>query len=129
MVVLERFKSFVVNLVLFLFISSLCLFVLEVIYLHVKDVPLDGSIPLEDNSASAERIFRKSLNDVLGHELNPDTSAIYKGTNFTINSFGMRDKQYSLEKPEGVYRIAVLGDSIIWCGGCGSVSYRIFSNH
>lgn len=28
------------------------------------------------------------------------------------NSFGMRDKEYTMKKPDGVYRIAVLGDSV-----------------
>ena len=30
-----------------------------------------------------------------------------------INSYGWRDKEWSLKKPENVYRIAVLGDSMV----------------
>lgn len=33
------------------------------------------------------------------------------------NSFGFTDKERSLKKPKGVYRIAVLGDSFIWGDG------------
>lgn len=35
-------------------------------------------------------------------------------TYITTNSHGMRDKEYSYEKPENTFRVAVLGDSFTW---------------
>jgi lysophospholipase L1-like esterase len=35
-------------------------------------------------------------------------------TEVRVNSAGLRDEEYTLEKPEGVTRIAVLGDSFVW---------------
>ena len=34
-------------------------------------------------------------------------------TQFTYNSYGMKDKEYSIAKPGGIYRIAFFGDSMI----------------
>jgi lysophospholipase L1-like esterase len=46
----------------------------------------------------------------------PNYDFHYKTDEFDIrtrfNSMGLRDKDYSLEKPDGIYRIVVLGDSI-----------------
>ncbi|MEX2114920.1 MAG: SGNH/GDSL hydrolase family protein [Pirellulales bacterium] len=41
------------------------------------------------------------------------------GTTLSTNRWGMRDQDYSKEKPEGVYRIALLGDSIPFGHGVG----------
>jgi len=41
----------------------------------------------------------------------PNTQAFLMGQDVKINSHGLRDREFSLEKPPGVYRIMVLGDS------------------
>lgn len=41
----------------------------------------------------------------------PNGSAFLMGVPVSINSHGLRDREYSLEKPPGVYRIVMLGDS------------------
>src|SRR5215472_9264005 len=41
----------------------------------------------------------------------PNRSAFLMGVPVSINSDGLRDRDFSLEKPPGVYRIMMLGDS------------------
>lgn len=40
-------------------------------------------------------------------------------TTFRTNSRGLRDREYSIEKPNGVNRIVVIGDSFTWGWGVG----------
>lgn len=49
------------------------------------------------------KCYRQSK--LFGYELIPNVAEY-------INSFGMHDKEYTLKKPEGVFRILLLGDSI-----------------
>lgn len=49
--------------------------------------------------------------DVLVYELIPNYSGIIKDAPFTVNSFGMRDKEYVKEKTPGTFRIAFMGAS------------------
>ena len=50
--------------------------------------------------------------DFLEFFLKPNLNLRLFGHPFTTNRHGMRDRDYAIEKPEGVYRIAVLGSSI-----------------
>jgi len=60
-----------------------------------------------------------SDNPILVYELIPNTRVQYDGswvklnrtTIETVNSDGFRGRDYSVDKPKGVYRIVVLGDS------------------
>jgi hypothetical protein len=45
------------------------------------------------------------------YELKPDLNALFRGKRITTNSQGLADKEYSLEKPANVFRIAVVGSS------------------
>jgi hypothetical protein len=47
----------------------------------------------------------------LGFVHAPNTSAFLMGVDVRINSQGLRDREYSHAKPEGVYRVLMLGDS------------------
>ena len=44
-------------------------------------------------------------------EHRPSTEVMYKGALQATNQWGMRDREYTLEKPQGTYRIAVMGSS------------------
>ena len=46
------------------------------------------------------------------YEAIPNAKGRVWGTDVAINSAGFRDRDYSVKKPAGVYRIAVIGDSI-----------------
>jgi hypothetical protein len=51
-------------------------------------------------------------NDMLLFELKPNLHRTLFGQPFTTNSHGLRDREYTLKKSPGVFRIAVLGSSI-----------------
>ena len=60
------------------------------------------------------RSFRLSDNPVLKYELMPGS----KDGRSTISRAGLRDREFSIKKPDGVYRIVVIGDSVtygLWC--------------
>jgi len=54
-------------------------------------------------SASTER--------KLGYEFKPNVDGYFKLARFRTNSRGLRDREYSLEKPPDTFRVAVLGAS------------------
>jgi lysophospholipase L1-like esterase len=56
-------------------------------------------------------IVRLHPDNKIVYELRPHTKGIFVGQQISINSLGMRDKERSLEKPPGVFRILALGDS------------------
>lgn len=49
--------------------------------------------------------------DFMEVELNPSASVTFYDKTFTTNRWGMRDRDYELNKPSGTYRIALLGAS------------------
>jgi hypothetical protein len=50
-------------------------------------------------------------NNLLRYELRPSVTGQYRGIAWQTNRWGMRDKDYTLERPAGCYRIAILGAS------------------
>ncbi|CAN5375514.1 hypothetical protein BH10ACI3_BH10ACI3_05500 [soil metagenome] len=57
-----------------------------------------------------------SVDEILGYSLTPNASGRYRkeGLSFVqINSDGFRDVEHAVEKPAGVYRIALVGDSYV----------------
>ncbi len=68
--------------------------------------------PFRGIQKSRELILRESPNPDMIYELTPNMEGVAWGQNVKINSFGFRDREYSLKKPDGTYRMVVLGDSI-----------------
>lgn len=60
--------------------------------------------------------FRLTRNPLLGYELVPHYQSDHAGEMVDFaekaNSLGFRDREHELKKPEGTYRILILGDSI-----------------
>ena len=57
--------------------------------------------------------------DFMDMELRPNSSIIFRGKPFHVNSWGMRDRDYTLAKPANSYRIALLGPSYVMGSGVG----------
>jgi hypothetical protein len=55
--------------------------------------------------------------DMLRYDLLPSVNSTWKGASFRTNRWGMRDKDYTLKRPQGVYRIALVGSSLSLGGG------------
>lgn len=59
--------------------------------------------------------FRRSENPQLRYELLPGSP---DGRRLKISSAGLRDREYSLDKPAGTFRIAMVGDSVTFGYRC-----------
>ena len=57
-------------------------------------------------------------------ELRPDMDITFKGVRMRTNRWGMRDRDYSMEKPAGAYRMAVMGASYVM--GAGVADHESF---
>jgi hypothetical protein len=68
-----------------------------------------------DYRDSSERIMRKIDRDGLIHDLRPHAKATHDGIDYATNDDGLRDDHdYALEKPPGVRRVIMLGDSFVF---------------
>ena len=65
----------------------------------------------------ARDIKRVSDNPEIAHEHIPGTSGTYMGVPVAINSVGLRDREYPPQKPPGMTRILMLGDSVTFGWG------------
>ncbi len=73
-------------------------------YLHIKK-------PVYTPSGLKELIW----------ELSPGAEGEMHGIRYKINSLGLRDVEYSLKKPDGVFRIGVVGDSVVFGYGVADI--------
>jgi len=63
-------------------------------------------------------MIRRSPDLAIQYELEPNLRAVrYKKVHVTTNAAGWRDREYTLEKPAGTFRVAVIGDSFTMADG------------
>jgi D-alanyl-lipoteichoic acid acyltransferase DltB (MBOAT superfamily) len=62
-------------------------------------------------------ILHERERDMLTRELVPSKHVVWNGKDVTTNRWGMRDQEYTREKPEGTYRIALVGPSLAMGSG------------
>jgi len=106
-----------INVTLLIVTFCICLIVAEITYRIVYKIPLSGNLIKEDSGDHRILTFQKSTNDVLVYEPIPNVKSKFEGKDTRINSWGMRDREYTVKKPQNAYRIAVLGDSLTY-GTC-----------
>ena len=101
-----KIKKIAIILSIFLIILILFFFFGEIItrFFHLSKVS-------PGNTGSIFLFIEKAENLELGYQLKPNSEGYFHGVKVEINSQGLRDNNYSLEKPEGVFRIVVIGDS------------------
>jgi lysophospholipase L1-like esterase len=87
-----------------LFVALLLEGMLRVAFYHSKDFSMEMW-------KYAVQIKHPVADPKLSFAHRPNSHAFLMGVDVQINSQGLRDREYSLTKPAGVYRIMLLGDS------------------
>jgi len=107
----KRKKELLKNGALVVVVVALFLFVMEV-RLRLTSNP-------DFQAQDAKEYFE--YNELLGWRNKPHSKGYLATTEFNVsikhNSIGLRDKEYSVEKPPGSRRILVFGDSFTWGSG------------
>src|SRR5215469_739614 len=105
---MARHPSVLLNIVLLAFALLLGCIAMEVALRVIFAHSLDFSMEMWKY---AVKLKRPVANPDLSFAHVPNRSAFLMGVPVSINSEGMRDREFSLEKPPGVYRVMMLGDS------------------
>ena len=96
-------------------IFRLCLVLLG-IFLTLVVVEISVRFYLAETQIISDKDCRRE-DKLLHHSLIPNTSCRSRTSEwdikFKVNSLGLRDNEYSLEKPKGIFRILMLGDSFV----------------
>ena len=105
---MARHPSVLLNIVLLAFALLLGCIAMEVVLRVIFDHSLDFSMEMWKY---AVKLKRPVANPDLSFAHAPNRSAFLMGVPVSISSEGLRDREFSLEKPPGVYRVMMLGDS------------------
>jgi lysophospholipase L1-like esterase len=103
-----RRPSALLNLIVLVIAILFCCIAMEVALRVIFAHSLDFSMEMWKY---AVKLKRPVANPDLSFAHAPNRSAFLMGVPVSINSEGLRDREFSLEKPPGVYRVMMLGDS------------------
>jgi lysophospholipase L1-like esterase len=126
-----RSKELLKNLALLCGTLLLCFIALEAVLAFLESRRPGAGKTLQQALEESERVMpdpgmhvhsvrglvRNSDVPGLVFELKPGLEATFKGAPVRINSHGYHDLERTLEKPEGTWRIAALGDSVTFGWG------------
>lgn len=104
-------KSLVINLLILAVVIIIFLFLLEGFF------RVSGMCKIAPEKTGNLLNFYEKTNDSLIFKFKPNSEGYLIGKYVKINSQGFRDYEYSLNKGNGTYRIAVVGDSITFGWG------------
>jgi len=97
-------KKLALTIFALLFTASLLEAALRLVFYHSMDFSMEMW-------KYAVRLKRPVSNPKMSFAHQPNSHSFLMGTDVSINSQGLRDREYSLEKPSDVYRILLVGDS------------------
>ncbi len=106
---MKRLKNIIINLLLFCLTLTFVLLASEFCIRKIFPVYLGSSNERELFSMYDSGIGWINLPDKKGRLIRPDFDI-----SVSINSRGLRDREYAYGKEEGTYRVLVLGDSFVW---------------
>jgi lysophospholipase L1-like esterase len=108
----RRLKEASINLAIVIATLVICLLLFETYF-----AVFNPQLPNRNETRENEFTFFE-YDSLLGWKNKPNAEGIFvmpdSRTFVKINSKGLRDKEYSYEKPDGIKRIVVLGDSFTW---------------
>jgi alginate O-acetyltransferase complex protein AlgI len=64
-----------------------------------------------------ETAAMRPRDDFMRGDLQPGANIVFMDRPLTVNRWGMRDREHTLEKPKGTYRIVLLGPSLVMGSG------------
>jgi hypothetical protein len=114
--ILSKYKQGIFRIIFCLFLISVTLIFSELgirIFFHEKK-----NYTLE-MWRYAQYLKKISTDPAIGHEHIPNSRARLMGVNVSINSNKLREREIQFEKPSGVKRILMLGDSLTFGWGVG----------
>ena len=80
---------------------------------------VEGAVRALELAPRLNRLMVDTPNGAFETSRNPKLRWVPKQSHGDISSYGIRDREYSLKKPEGTFRIVVLGDSVAY-GYCNA---------
>lgn len=89
--------------------STIGLLLCEGVVRWLRLAPPVHAIWLDDDKS----FYRRSTNPILNYEIKPGVQRDLGSGRTTVNSHGLRDRPRSPDKPEGVRRVLLLGDSVV----------------